>query len=96
MAKKYHQTRHDRKDESRGMKRYEESRKKGPMDSQFYGMISEDHSEPANLPKEVVYKSYPKCSYFDAYELDDTIRGLDDTRDYDVRMMDRHESDEKY
>lgn len=96
MEKKYSQDRKDRRDESRGMKRYEESRRKGPMDTQFYGMIREDHSEPANLPQNVVYKPYPKCSYFDAYELDDTIRGLDDTRDYDVRKMDKHESDVKY
>lgn len=98
MAKKYHQGRKDREDESRGMKRYWDEHKsaKGPMDSQFYGMISEDHSECANLPQEVVYKKYPKTSYLDAYELDDTIRGLDDTRDDDVRKMERFHSDVKY
>lgn len=95
MVKKYHQTAKDRRDESRGMRRYEESRK-GPMDSQFYGMISEDHSEPANLPKEVVYHAYPKQSYMDAYELDDTIRGLDDTRHDEIRKIERYHSDVKY
>lgn len=95
MVKKYHQTRKDRRDESRGMERYEESRK-GPMDSQFYGMISEDHGEPANLPKDVVYHEYPKCSYMNAYELDDTIRGIDDTRDDEIRKIERYHSDVKY
>jgi len=85
----------DRRDESRGMKRYEERKDRG-MDSQFFGMISEDPRECANLPQEVVYKPYPRQSYFDAYELDDTIRGLDDTRHEDLRTMDRYASDTKY
>lgn len=89
------QNRKDRRDESRGMKRYEERRESG-MDSQFYGMISEDHSKCANLPQEVVYNSYPRQSYFDAYDLDDTMRGLDDTRHEDLRNMERYVSDEKY
>ena len=96
MVKKYHQTRKDRRDESRGMERYEREHHKGPMDSQFYGMISEDHSETANLPQHVVYHKYPKNSYMGAYELDDTIRGLDDTRHDDVRKIERYHSDVKY
>lgn len=98
MAKKYHQTRKDREDESRGMKKYwreHEGRKEG-MDSRFMGMLSEDHSAPANLPQHVVHKYYPKCDYFDAFDLDDTIRGLDDTRDENVRKMERYPSDVKY
>jgi len=66
------------------------------MDSQFEGMISEDHSAVANLPQEVIQKTYPKCDYMDAYELDDTIRGLDDTRDEDIRKIERYHSDVKY
>jgi hypothetical protein len=81
----------DRRDESRAMK----SKDRG-MDSQFFGMISEDSSCVANLPQEVVYKPYPRQRYFDAYELDDTIRGLDDTRHEDLRTMDRYASDTKY
>lgn len=98
MAKKYHQSRKDRRDESRGMKRYWDEHKsaKGPMDSQFYGMISEDHSAPANLPQHVVYHNYPKQSYLDAYELDDTIRGLDDTHHEDILNMEKYHSDVKY
>ena len=95
MADKYHQTRHDRRDESRGMKRYM-SGHEGRMDSQFTGMIHEDHGAPANLPQHVVHHPYPKCGYMDAYELDDTIRGLDDTRNDDVRKIERYQSDTKY
>lgn len=66
------------------------------MDSQFEGMISEDHSAPANLPQNVVHKYYKKCSYMGAYELDDSIRGLDDTREDDIRKIERYHSDVKY
>lgn len=66
------------------------------MDSQFSDMIHEDHSETANLPKEVMMKKYPKCSYMDRYELDDTMRGLDDTRNYDIRKVESEHSDVKY
>ena len=95
MVKKYHQDRKDRADESRGMRRYEEG-KGGSMDTQFYGMIKEDHSEPANLPQDVVHKYYPKTDFMGAFELDDTARGLDETRRYDIRDIERHPSDSKY
>ena len=69
---------------------------KGHMDSQYFGMISEDHSAPSNLPQNVVHKYYKKCNYMNAYELDDTIRGLDDTRNDDIDKIERYHSDVKY
>jgi len=66
------------------------------MDSQFYGMISEDHSAVANLPQGVVQKAYPKNKYMNAYELDDSIRGLDDSRSEDIGKMERFASEDKY
>lgn len=97
MVKKYHQTLQDREDESRGMKRYWDRKEaKGHMDSEFYGMISEDHSEIANLPQDVKYKKYPKTRFMDAHELDDTIRGIDDERDETVKIIERYASDVKY
>ena len=77
-------------------KREAEGYRKGPMDSQFYGMIKEDHNAMANLPQDVKMEYYPKVSYLDAYELDDTMRGLDDTRSDDVLNMERHASKDKY
>lgn len=88
--KKYYQTRKDREDESRAMRR------KGEMDSRYFDMLSEDHSAPANLPQHVVHEYYPKCTFMDAYELDDTIRGLDETRKDDVDKIERYHSDSKY
>ena len=101
MAKKYYEGRKDRKDESRGMKSYEDKSHgmrrydKDRMDSMYYGMISEDHSAPANLPQEVVHKYYPKCEYFKSHDLDDTINQIDDTRTDSIRQMERYESDVK-
>ena len=66
------------------------------MDSRYFNMLSEDHSAPANLPQDVVHKYYPKCAYFNGYELDDTIRGLDDVRDEDVRKMNADQPDSKW
>jgi hypothetical protein len=66
------------------------------MDSEFEGMISEDHSAPANLPQNVIHKYYSKCEYMGGYELDDTIEGLDDTRDDDIDMIERNHSKVKY
>lgn len=97
MVKKYHQTRRDREDESRGMERYWERKEhKDGMDSRYYGMLSEDHSAPANLPQHVIQETYPKCDYMKDYELDDTIRGIDDTRDDEIRKIERYHSDVKY
>lgn len=95
MVKKYHQTKKDRHDESVGMKRYERRRKEG-LDDRFMGMISEDHSAPANLPQRVVHSYYPKEEVIDSYYLDDTIRGIDDNIDDSVRKIDRYPSDSMY
>ena len=60
------------------------------MDSRRYmemrdaGMISEDHSQVANLPQEVMMKEYPKTDYF-TYDLNDDIRGIDVQMNDDVR-----------
>lgn len=66
------------------------------MDSQFEGMLSEDHKAPANLPQKVVHKYYKKNAFMEAYELDDTIRGIDDCRDMSVAKIERYHSDVKY
>lgn len=70
--------------------------RKERMDSGFSGMLSEDRSAPANLPQEVKYQAYPRQSYYDAFELDDSIRGIDDVHEETIRKMERHASDEKY
>lgn len=88
MAKKYHQSRRDRRDESVGMdKRLHDN------DS---GMIKEDHSCIANLPQEVMMKEYPKFMYgLDPY-LNDTQSGIDSQIYDDMKQMKRHKSKTKY
>ena len=47
-------------------------------------MITEDHSAIANLPKEVMFKEYPKTDYY-TYGLDDTQTEVNHQIDADVR-----------
>jgi len=95
MVKKYYQGKKDRMDESRGMKRYEEKHK-GRMDSGYMGMISEDHSAPANLPQGVKHEYYPKCDYVDSYYMDDSIKGIDEASGESVRKVEHNHPDSKY
>lgn len=66
------------------------------LDSQYDGMIREDHNEVANLPREVVMKKYPRNRFLDSYYLDDTIRGIDDVNHENERKIERHHSDSMY
>lgn len=102
MAKKrYYQTRKDREDESRGMRRYWADKEDANMKHDRYSyedstMIREDPRAPANLPQEVVHRNYPKTAYGYGGNLDDTIRGVDDQIDDDVEEARRHRGMEKY
>lgn len=91
---KYRQSRKDRRDESRGMKRYEErverdSYRRVSGESAMDGMISEDHRAPANLPQNVVMREYPSWRYLEGAYYDDTLRGLDDMNDENERKVHR-------
>ena len=104
MPKKYYQDRKDRKDESKGMKKYmaKESyagydmrRKQEYQDSM---MIREDHSAIANLPQDVKYVLYPMEPYYNNPHLDDTLRGADRQMRDDVmgKSLKRTAYPEKY
>lgn len=62
------------------------------------GMIKEDMSAIANLPKQSKYVEYPKEAYYKAPELYDTLGGIDDQMRDDVRAKDlkRKNNPEKY
>lgn len=49
-------------------------------------MIREDHHAIANMPQEVVYRSYPKAGHTLAPYLDDTIQGVDSQMNRDDMM----------
>ena len=106
--KKYHQSMHDRMDESRGMKMhmrkemledrdlysgYDERR---ALEAKHYDMISEDKTKIANLPQEVMMKEYPRFRYGLDPFLDDTINGVDDQMYADDSKMKKHISKSKY
>jgi hypothetical protein len=64
-------------------------------ENEFSGMLKEDPREVANLPQEVIMKSYPKCEYME-YEYDDTIRRVDETIDDSVRTLKKNRSRSMY
>ena len=91
MAKKYYQSKKDRRDESKGMKMRDyfsgyEARKR--MEAEGADMITENRNEIANLPQEVIFKKYPKTPY-DYYDLNDDIKGIDVQMRDDVRGAQR-------
>lgn len=69
---------------------------KNRMDSQYEGMLSEDHSAPANLPQHVVHKYYKKNQFIEGYEVDDTIKSVDDTRREEIKKIEDNMSSDKY
>lgn len=71
---------------------FEDSKRRQLEDS---GMISEDRRQVANMPQEVIMKSYDRPDYA-RYSLDDTARGVDDQMDSDVRGARKYRSSRKY
>lgn len=110
--KKYYQSAKDRRDESRGMKKYEARMRKDSRDEskgmdeyehrkmrrrfEDEGMIHEDKSAMANLPQDVKMKPYPKFGYGLNEYLNDTISGVDGQIYDDMSGMKKHLSKEKY
>lgn len=83
-------------------KRFYDGDYSGPLnkarreESRDFNMISEDHNAFANLPQQVVHKAWPKAGYYADYDLDDTIRGINEQQNADGSMMKRHKSKSKY
>lgn len=94
--------------ETRAMERAEHRSKK--MDNGYYagmdprrrqemedaGMIHEDHRAVANLPQNAIMKEYPRPYYDNNYNLDDTIRGIDNQINDDMRKEKKERFPEKY
>ncbi len=103
MAKRHHQSTADRMAESRGEERhlyrsmrhhnegyYEGMEPRRRQEMEDAGMIREDHSKIANLPQEVIFKSYPNSGPYMPEVIDDTIRGVDAQMDLDDRQRAKH------
>ncbi len=66
------------------------------QEARDFSMISEDRSAVANLPQQVIQKEWPKPGYYADYDLDDTIRGINEQENADGSGMKRHKSKSKY
>lgn len=62
------------------------------MDSEYFGMLKEDKSAVANLPQQVIQKTFPRCKYL-SEELDDTMNVLDESRDSDIKRLAKDQPD---
>ena len=86
MARRYHQTAKDRRDESRGMKKamHEEDRPDRHM----------GHGHFANMPPREIFHEYPKQTQ-NYGQYNDTIHGIDMVEEESYRKRDSHESHQK-
>lgn len=97
MAKKYHQNRKDREDESRGMERYESRRHER---SERRGFVeghdpSIGRNDFAGLPRDVVMQEYPRNRMSPGSRLDDTMSEIDAIQSDSERQLERHLSHQK-
>jgi hypothetical protein len=91
MAKRYHQSKRDRMHESSGMKGYYEgANSRRTQEMEDAGMIHEDRSAIANMPQEVMFKTYPRTGPYMPENLDDTIKGVDKQMDMDDSKRREH------
>lgn len=60
------------------------------QEAQDGGMLSEDRSAVANMPQNIIMRSYPKNGSYMPEDLDDTIRGVDGQMDMDERKRNQH------
>ena len=70
--------------------------KEKSMERRATGMISEDRNATANLPQDVKYHAWPKTGLYGDFDLDDTIKGIDEQIDADGRKMMRQKGGSKY
>ena len=77
--------------ESTGMKGYYEGETgRRTQEMEDAGMIHEDRSAIANLPQEVMFKTYPRTGPYMPENLDDTIKGVDKQMDMDDSKRREH------
>ena len=100
MAKKYHQNRKDREDESRGMERYEK-RKHERRERDNYGSFVDGHDPAigrgdfANLPQDKIVRQFPRNRMYPGGRLDDSITGIDAIQSDSEGEVMRHLSNQK-
>jgi hypothetical protein len=93
MAKRYH---HRMKDGMSVGGHYEGPANRLHQESVDGSMIHEDRGAVANLPQEVIMKTYPMNRGYMPDGLDDTIRGIDSQVDKDENKRREHFAPHKY
>lgn len=63
--------------------------------TQDSGMIKSDTSKIANMPQEVMFKEYPKTDYH-TYDLDDSIKVIDNQMSADKKPIKKSKFPEKF
>lgn len=106
MAKRYHQTKKDRHHESEGMRHHEamERHERGGIGHEAvmrkrseHGIdFHEDMAAPANLPREVMYKYWPKSPYHQMGMVDDLFEGVEKQMRHDNSEFGRIMDPKKY
>lgn len=93
MAKRHHSSHHSgghhmpkmrEHGEHMGHEVYAGPHQRRALERMDAGMISEDHNAMANMPQDVKMMYYPKARY-STYDLDDTMRGIDQQQAADER-----------
>lgn len=102
---RYYQSKKDRRDESRGMKKrlgaaeaksysgmgyYQGPQERVEQELRDASMVQEDRSAVANLPQNVVMRPWPKGGRYTPEHLNDTIRGIDNQMGADGDQMYRY------
>lgn len=102
MAKRYYQSKKDRRDESRGMKRAEARSGYVGYDGSRYikstdaAMIKEDWNAPALLPQQVMQKYWEKGPYKMRGYMDDLFEGVQKQMREDAADFERELGPRKY
>jgi hypothetical protein len=89
-AKRHHAERSMHRKHSLLEGHYEGAEPRRRQEMEDAGMISEDHSQIANLPQHVMMKPYPKTGPYMPDGLDDTLRGIDKQMDADDSKRKQH------
>lgn len=59
-------------------------------------LVRNETSRPANMPTDIKYHAWPSAEYYQEYNLNDCLSGVDDQIREDVSKAKQHRSKNKY
>lgn len=90
MAKRHHMSESEHRHHKVRGGHYEGMDPRRRQEMEDAGMIHEDHSAMANMPQNVIMRSYPMENDYTPEGLDDTISGIDRQKMMDYHGMKKH------